>query len=111
MSQSIKIHCSLLLTFIGLGVFVSSVQAAILNVDGGGNLLGASNVDIGGVLYNVEFVDDSCINVFDGCDEEIDFDFSSLAEAAEAKTKHSNSELLAMRLAPCKPVKAVSPMA
>lgn len=31
--------------------------------------------------------------------------------AARAKTMHSTSELLASRLAPCRPVQAVSPMA
>ncbi|MNN05118.1 hypothetical protein D3C81_1178700 [compost metagenome] len=33
------------------------------------------------------------------------------AAAARPYTKHSNSELLAIRLAPCRPVKLVSPMA
>ena len=39
-----------------LGLSVSSVNVAILNVDGVGNLLGASNVDVRGSLYNVEFL-------------------------------------------------------
>ena len=34
----------------------SSTSAAVLNVVGG-QLLGASSVDVGGNLYNVEFVD------------------------------------------------------
>jgi hypothetical protein len=33
------------------------------------------------------------------------------AAAARANTMHSTSELLASRLAPCRPVQAVSPMA
>ncbi|MEM6668983.1 MAG: PEP-CTERM sorting domain-containing protein [Pseudomonadota bacterium] len=60
-----------------------SAQALSLNVDGGGILLGASGVDVNGVLYDVSFVDGNCIDLFDGCDEASDFDFSTEA-AAEA---------------------------
>jgi hypothetical protein len=32
----------------------------------GGQLLGASNVDVGGNLFNVQFLDGTCIDLFDG---------------------------------------------
>lgn len=49
----------------------------------GGQLLGASNVDVNGTLYNVEFVDGTCFALFDGCDEVSDFAFSTM-EAVDA---------------------------
>lgn len=55
----------------------ASADAATLNVVGG-QLAGASNVDVGGSLYDVEFVEGTCISVFSGCDEAADFTFSDL---------------------------------
>ena len=54
--------------------------AATLNVVGG-QLVGASGVDVGGILYDVEFVDGfgaptNCAPYFDGCDEPSDFAFT-----------------------------------
>ncbi len=46
----------------------------ILDIEDG-QLVGASGVDVEGTLYDVRFVDGSCIELFDGCDEETDFDF------------------------------------
>ena len=51
-----------------LGLTVASAQAANLSVNGSGLLTGANNVNVGGILYNVIFVDGSCIGLFDGCD-------------------------------------------
>ena len=56
------------------------VGAATLNVVGG-QLVGASGVDVGGTLYDVEFVDGfgaptNCAPYFDGCDEPSDFAFT-----------------------------------
>jgi hypothetical protein len=45
-----------------------------------GELKGASGVNVGGNLYDVEFVEGTCIDLFDGCDEVSDFEFASLAE-------------------------------
>jgi hypothetical protein len=58
----------------------SSASAATLNVVGG-QLLGASDVDVGGTLYNVEFIKDSCIALYDGCDSPDDFIFNTASEA------------------------------
>lgn len=57
------------------------VWAAVLIVDGSGQLTGARNVNIGDSLFDVEFVDGTCIDLFNGCDELIDdFDFNPLTE-------------------------------
>ncbi|MEM9343515.1 MAG: hypothetical protein AAGA87_10765 [Pseudomonadota bacterium] len=49
-----------------------SARAAVLNVVGG-ELLGASGVDVNGTLYDVLFDGGSCASMFDGCDETADF--------------------------------------
>ena len=65
---------------IGLAVLATlcfgsaTASAATLNVVGG-QLMGASGVDVGGILYDVEFLDGTCIDLFSGCDESADFDF------------------------------------
>lgn len=43
----------------------------------GGELQGAKNVSVDGTLYDVEFLDGSCIELFDGCDEVSDFTFQT----------------------------------
>ena len=58
----------------------NSAQAATLNVVGG-QLMGASGVDVGGTLYDVEFVDGTCIELFTGCDDVSDFTFQNAADA------------------------------
>jgi hypothetical protein len=58
----------------------SSTNAATLNVVGG-QLVGASNVIVGGNLYNVGFLDGTCIDLFTGCDEASDFTFTDMAHA------------------------------
>jgi hypothetical protein len=59
-------------------------QAATLNVDGSGQLTGATNVDVGGSLYNVTFVAGNCIANFSGCDSASDFAFNSKSAADAA---------------------------
>lgn len=62
----------------------SSLAATVtLNVVGG-QLLGAYNVDVDGTLYDVEFVDGSCVTVFGGCDSASDFAFSTFQQARAA---------------------------
>lgn len=72
-----------LLLLIGSLSLASSAQAATLNVQGG-QLVGASGVDVSGTIYNVEFIDDSCVNIFSGCDEVSDLDFQTAASADAA---------------------------
>ena len=58
----------------------ASADAVTLNVVGG-VLTGASDVNVGGTLYDVQFVDGTCIDVFDGCDAAGDFAFGDLTTA------------------------------
>jgi hypothetical protein len=61
----------LLFSFVTLLVSIvlsSAASAATLIVDSNGILTGATGVNVGGTLYDVEFVDGSCIALFDGCD-------------------------------------------
>lgn len=62
-----------------LTLFVSVSHAAIikLKVDNG-MLLGADNVKVNGLLYNVKFQDGTCIALFSGCDDPSDFMFNTL---------------------------------
>lgn len=55
-------------------------NAATLDVDFTGQLIGAFDVDINGTLYDVVFSELSCIAAFDGCDEASDFMFHSSGE-------------------------------
>ena len=60
-------------------------NAATLNVVGG-QLVGASGVDVGGTLFNVEFLDGTCLALFSGCDSASDFTFNT-ASSAEAASQ------------------------
>ena len=64
-----------LLVAVFASVVSSSAFAATLNVVGG-QLVGASGVDVGGTLYDVEFVDGTCVDLFNGCDDSGDFMFT-----------------------------------
>jgi hypothetical protein len=64
-------------------LMLSSAHAATLNVVGG-QLVGASGVDVGGLLYDVQFGDGTCIGLYTGCDSPADFTFNSLATATQA---------------------------
>lgn len=66
------------------GLTVSAAEAAILNVDGGGNLLGAFGVDVGGTTFDVSFQDGTCAELFDGCDQVTDFTFQNATDADNA---------------------------
>jgi hypothetical protein len=50
----------------------AGASGATLNASGG-QILGASGVDVGGTLYDVEFLDGTCIALFSGCDEVSDY--------------------------------------
>ena len=39
----------------------------------GGQLMGASNVLVDGGLYDVQFLDGTCIDLYNGCDDNSDF--------------------------------------
>lgn len=62
-----------------LGVAVEARAATPQVV--GGQLVGATGVDVGGLLYDVSFVDGTCIAVLNGCDTMDDASFGTQAEA------------------------------
>lgn len=62
----------------------SHAYSATLNVNGSGKLTGATGVMVNGNSYDVEFLDGSCEEVFDGCDELSDFTFHSQSSAIDA---------------------------
>ena len=74
----------LFITSILLLVSVQVNATVIHNVDFGGILTGAQNVDVLGTFYDVTFVDGTCADLFDGCDEITDFDFSDISTASAA---------------------------
>jgi hypothetical protein len=61
---------------------LGSAQAALLTVTGD-KLTGATNVDVGGTAYDVQFVDGSCNAIFGGCLTSL-FAFSSQVTAFQA---------------------------
>ena len=65
-------------------VLSTSVNAATLSVDGAGILTGATDVDVGGSLYDVYFMDGSCNSLFNGCTEFTFTDHASAGLASQA---------------------------
>jgi hypothetical protein len=65
---------------------VSSANAAtyVLAEAFGSELQGANGVTVNGFIYNVEFVDGSCVSLFDGCNEVSDFTFNTATDADAA---------------------------
>jgi hypothetical protein len=77
-----------------LAVSVStSSRAATLDINAG-QLLGASNVRVGGNLYDVVFTDGTCISLFSGCDGPSDFAFTTEAAGLAAATALSEQVFL-----------------
>jgi hypothetical protein len=72
----------------------ASAQAAVLQVDAGGILTGATGVVVNGSLYDVSFVDGSCVGLFGGCDQVSDFDFQTSADALAASQALLDSVLI-----------------
>jgi hypothetical protein len=73
-----------LLTILGIAAVATSVQATPILLVDNGILTGAKNVDVGGTLYDVNFVDGSCASIYNGCDEITDFDFQNPSDGAAA---------------------------
>jgi|TARA_R110002126_G_scaffold154876_1_gene301907 hypothetical protein len=75
-------------TFLGasaIALCLSSVVAgAATLIVSDGTLTGATGVDVQGTLYDVEFRDGNCAALFDGCNEDSDFDFQDYATANAA---------------------------
>ena len=71
-----------ILVLIGLPAVVQADPALL--VDGNGRLTGATGVEVAGVMYDVAFVEGTCIDLFSGCDEQSDFTFGTQGEALAA---------------------------
>jgi hypothetical protein len=59
-----------------LVLMASGAQAFMLDLVGG-QLIGASDVLVDGSLYDVRFLDGSCITLYSRCDEASDFTFQT----------------------------------
>lgn len=65
-----------------LGLFMAAYSAASNSatlIVNNGVLMGAAGVDVNGVLYDVSFLDGTCIELYNGCDENTDFPFTNPA--------------------------------
>jgi hypothetical protein len=71
------------LAAVAIGLSSAPAFSATLDVVGG-QLMGASGVDVGGTLYDVQFVDGTCTGLFSGCDAASDFAFTTSADASAA---------------------------
>jgi hypothetical protein len=68
-----------------LGLMAGSAEAsAILIVDSNGILQGATGVTVDGALYDVEFLEGTCVALFSGCDAVSDFQFQTFGAATLA---------------------------
>ena len=69
-----------LLMYFILGLFTTFYStlsySASLNISNG-ILMGASDVDVNGALYDVRFLDGTCEDLFNGCNDNSDFTFSN----------------------------------
>ena len=66
-----------------LAGLAAPARAADLQV-AGGILLGANGVSVNGALYDVKFLDGTCVGLFAGCDSAADFTFGAPADFAAA---------------------------
>jgi len=64
-------------------ISANTSHALLLDIDNG-ELLGASNIEIDGALYNVSFREGTCIELFNDCDETSDFLFQDRDSANKA---------------------------
>jgi len=59
-----------------LSVYSAFSTGATLTIESGA-LMGATDVDVNGILYDVQFLSGSCIDLYSGCDESTDFPFTN----------------------------------
>jgi hypothetical protein len=76
----------LVLGLLGAAAFLgaASAEAAILVVNGSGQLTGATGVTVNGTLYDVQLTTGTCATDFNGCDDQSDFTFSTQSDATAA---------------------------
>ncbi len=69
-------------------VLAMPAGAATLVVDANGQLLGATEVDVSGTLYDVEFLDGTCASLYNGCGlNDVPFPNASAALAAASQLR------------------------
>ena len=68
----------------GAGLAASSGASAATQVVQDGQLTGANGIVIGNTVYDVEFLDGTCVDLFGGCDEASDFVFQNITDASGA---------------------------
>ena len=73
----ISLVVGLTVTFTAAGVYAATLNVVV------GQLHGATGVDVGGTLYDVVFLDGSCISVYGTC-EQSSFTFNSESDATIA---------------------------
>ncbi len=73
-----------LLGSVVIGATSSETHAGVILDVSDGQLRGARNIDVRGTLYDVRFVEGTCVALFSGCDEDSDFTFQTLIEGNQA---------------------------
>ena len=80
--------------FVGL-LYAAPSVAAVLHIDPlTNNLTGVSGISVDGNVYNVTFVEGTCVDLFNGCDEKTDFFFQDTATAFAAFEGLMNQALI-----------------
>ncbi len=79
---------------VGLAMMGMAGTANALLIVVGGELQGATNVDVNGTLFDVEFLDGTCVGLFSGCDATTDFAFDTQAAATAAAQSLLDNVLL-----------------
>lgn len=85
------IRCALAASLLLLS---SVASAALINVAPNGLLTGAQGVQVAGSLYDVSFLDGTCIELFTGCDGAEDFLFNTPLTALQASIALSEQVFL-----------------
>src|SRR5690242_10755868 len=76
------------------GLVSGSWASPTLQFDGTGKLMGATGVEVNGSLYDVQFADGKCNDLFETCSQPTNFVFSSMAAADLASAALLNQVLL-----------------
>jgi hypothetical protein len=74
----------LVLALMMLFATATNGSAAAILIVSGGELMGATGVDVAGTLYDVQFVEGTCPTIFSGCDDWSRFDFPNAESTALA---------------------------
>ena len=74
------------------GLLVTPGQAAVTWTSDGTNVISAQGVTVNGTLYDVNFIDGNCFDIFTGCDNATaDFTFDDALSASQAGMALANT--------------------